>query len=61
MAINPVVFYSPDRALRITVDANNTTYRVERNLVFVAEFTNPADLAAWLGNQGIDIADLIED
>lgn len=61
MAINKTVFYSPDRHLRITVDTGNRSYRVERDLVFVDTFTSVAMLESWLREQGLSLADLIED
>lgn len=61
MAIQRHVFYSPDRHLRITADSGNKRYRVERDLVLVIEFTSLAMLVSWLREQGLDLADLIED
>lgn len=61
VAIHETVMYSPDRRLRITADPRGTVFTVERDLVFVARFSSISLLADWLGEQGIDIADLIVD
>lgn len=61
MAINKIVMYSPDRRIRITADTAGRAYRVERDLVLVDTFTNLPQLESWLGEQGLDLADLIQD
>lgn len=64
MAINSTVYYAEGRHLRITVDAGPRSaqkYRVERDLVFVAEFPTLAMLESWLRKQGIGLEDLVED
>lgn len=64
MAINKIVYYAESRHLRITVNAgsrHSQRYRVERDLVFVAEFPTLALLESWLRENGLDFADLEED
>lgn len=61
MAINKIVYYSPDRRIRITADTRNSAYRIERDMVFVATFTGLPLLQRWLNENGLDLADLIED
>ena len=61
MAIHKTVLYSPDRRIRITADPGGSVFTVERDLVFVARFTNPAELEKWLNEQGLELADLIVD
>lgn len=61
MAIHGTVMYSADRRLRITADQRGKVFTVERDLVFVARFGSLAELLNWLVEQGIDLADLIED
>lgn len=61
MAIHPTVMYSPDRHLRITADPAGTVFTVERDLVFVARFTNLADLVTFLADNGVSVEQLIVD
>lgn len=64
MAIDKTVFYAEGRHLRITADAgprHSQKFRVERDLVFVAEFGTLAQLESWLGEQGIKLEDLEQD
>lgn len=60
MAIHKTVFYSPDRHIRISLLPGSRVYTVERDLVLVDRF-NLSMLESWLREQGIDLADLIED
>lgn len=64
MAIHTTVYYADGRHLRITVDAghrHSQKYRVERDLVLVGTFDSLAQLESWLREQGISLADLVED
>lgn len=61
MAINSIVFYSPDRRLRITADTAGRAYRVEQDLVLVDTFRSLPMLEIWLREQGLDLADMIQD
>lgn len=61
MAIHRTVLYSPDRHIRITADPGGSVFTVERDLVFVARFTNPAALERWLNQNGLELADLVID
>jgi hypothetical protein len=64
VAIQSTVYYAQGRHLRITANAGARQaqkYRVERDLVFVAEFPSLPMLERWLREQGISLEDLEED
>jgi hypothetical protein len=61
MAIHKTVLRTADGRLRITANPAGTRFDVERDMVFTGRFTSLAALQTWLAEQGIDLADLIED
>lgn len=61
MAINKIVFYSPDRHIRISAKPAGREYIVERDLVLVTTLTGLSMLENWLREQGLSLADLIQD
>jgi hypothetical protein len=64
MAIQREVFYADQRHIRITSTVSPRhaqMYRVERDLVLVAEFSTLAQLVSWLREQGFSLADLEQD
>lgn len=64
MAIQRTVYYAEGRHLRITADAgprHSQKFRVERDLVLVAQFDTLAQLEIWLRENGLRLEDLEED
>lgn len=61
MAIHPVVFYSPDRRIRITADPGGKRFTVERDLVFLARADSLAELGVILAKENLAVEDLIQD
>lgn len=60
MAIHKVVFYSPDRRIRITADPVGRRFTVERDLILVTTVSSLAELERALSDFGLSFGDLIE-